>query len=1086
MRGRKMGRIVVGMLAAVTGCLSLNAQPLFQTVPPAQSGVVFNNRLPETPQLNIITYEYFYNGGGVGVADFNRDGLMDIYLSSNLQPNKLYLNRGNFQFEDVTKAAGVAGRPGWKTGVSIADVNADGWPDIYQCYSGDFEPTVRRNQLFINNGNGSFSEQAAAYGIADEGYTTQAAFFDYDRDGDLDLYVLNHNIKNLRNFDAAFVKKMVDPDAGDRLYRNDNGKFTDVSRLAGIISNPLGYGLGLAISDVNADGWPDIYVSNDYVEEDYLYINNRDGSFSERLKQQMGHISNFSMGSDIADINNDGWPDVYTLDMLPADNKRQKLLYAPDNYETYNSTLRNGFHHQLMRNMLHLNNGNNTFSEVGQLSGVAATDWSWSALLADFTNDGRKDLLVTNGYGRDMINRDFMKFYADERLKHLKGETDSRMFRMLQGIKTTPLTNYFFENTDGLHFADRSAQWGFDKAGLSHGAAYADFDNDGDLDIVINNMNDTATVLRNQCVEQAGGKRFLQVKLSMPGKNASAIGSQVWVYSRGQLQMQELYPVRGFQSSMLGALHFGLGTSATIDSVLVRWPDGQWQQAKANLQQPVLSIGYAPNRQAPAAVRSKPVFRSAGMGVDFRHQEPANNDFKIQPLMPSMISYRGPAMASADINGDGQPELFIGGAANQPAALLTMVQGRWAATQQPALQADAAFEDVDARFFDADGDGDADLLAGSGGFSFPAGDSLYAPRLYKNVNGRLVRDAGALPALSVSVGSLLVTDLNNDGAPDILLGARVHPWHYPLADSSVVLLNNGKGQFSVQQRWMAGLVCHLQVANLDADGQNEILVAAEWSSLRVFQYRQGRMLDVSDRYFDQRLTGWWNKVLPTDMDGDGDMDVLSLNWGMNSQLQPNDSLPIELYYADFDDNGSVDPLLCYPIQGKNYPMASRDEMTDQIVSLRQRFPTYDAYSEAQITDVLSAAQQQKATRLTATTLQSGWWRNDKGRFSWVPLPAEAQVAPMYAAAVADFNGDGVTDVLLGGNVEHARIKLGKIDASFGTLLLGQGKGVFVAATPMAAGLSVSGCVRQFELMNVKGKRLLVAAINNGLPQVYEY
>jgi hypothetical protein len=429
--------------------------PVFTNLPSATTGVKFQNKLVETATQNIITYEYFYNGGGVAAGDFNNDGLIDLYFTSNQQPNKLYLNKGNFQFDDITKSAGVAGRPGWKTGVSVADVNGDGLLDIYVCYSGDVEPSKRANQLFINNGNLTFTDRAKEMGIADEGYTTQAAFFDFDRDGDLDLYVMNHNIKNLRNFDAAFVKKMVDPDAGDRLYENVNGKFKDISRKAGIISNPLGYGLGINISDINNDGWPDIYVTNDYVEEDYLYINNKNGGFTESLKYSFGHLSNFSMGVDIADINNDGLADIFTLDMLPKDNRRQKLLYAPDNYELYNNQVSNGFYHQLMRNMLQVNNGDGTFSEVGQLAGVSNTDWSWAALLADFNNDGKKDLFVTNGYGRDMINRDFVKFYANERLKHLQGTTDSRMFQMLQGITSTPLHNFMYENTGDFNFKDQ-------------------------------------------------------------------------------------------------------------------------------------------------------------------------------------------------------------------------------------------------------------------------------------------------------------------------------------------------------------------------------------------------------------------------------------------------------------------------------------------------------------------------------------------------------------------------------------------------------------------------------------------------------
>ena len=582
--------IIIYILSSLLLCMMLVsskqtfAQPskLFTAVPGESSGLVFQNRIVESPAVNIITYEYFYNGGGVGAGDFNNDGLVDLYFTGNMSPNKLYVNKGGLRFEDLTRAAGVSGKPGWKTGVSIADVNADGWLDIYVCYSGDLDSNQRANQLFINNGNLTFTDRAKEMGVADKGYSTHAAFFDMDRDGDLDLYVMNHNIKNLRNFDAAYVKKMVDPNAGDRLYENVNGKFSDVSRKAGIISNPLGYGLGLNISDLNNDGWPDIYVSNDYVEEDYLYINNKNGSFTETLKSSLGHLSNFSMGVDVADINNDGLMDIFTLDMLPEDNRRQKLLYAPDNYELYDNGVQNGFYHQLMRNMLQLNNGNGSFSEIGQLAGVSNTDWSWAALFADFNLDGNKDLFVTNGYGRDMINRDFMKFYADQRLKHIQGKTDSRMFQMLQGIQSTPLHNYIYENMGNLQFKDQSIDWGFEELNFSHGAVYADLDNDGDLDLAINRMNQEIGLYRNNTRENKSGGHFLKIDLrtGANAKNIYALGSVVTVYASGNSYTLQQYPVHGFQSSMQVPLHFGLKENH-VDSLRIVWPDGSKQVISA-------------------------------------------------------------------------------------------------------------------------------------------------------------------------------------------------------------------------------------------------------------------------------------------------------------------------------------------------------------------------------------------------------------------------------------------------------------------------------------------------------------------------
>ncbi|MCC6288234.1 MAG: VCBS repeat-containing protein [Chitinophagaceae bacterium] len=1064
----------------------------FQSVSQNESGINFANILKETPLLNIITYEYYYNGGGVGLGDFNNDGLIDIYFTGNMRPAALYLNKGNWKFEDITAKARVGGKKGWKTGVSIADVNGDGFQDIYVCYSGPVDADQRKNELFINNGDLTFTEKAEAMGVADAGYSTQAVFFDYDHDNDLDLFVINHNNKNLRNFDAAFVKKMVDPDAGDHLYRNDNNVFTDVTASAGIIANPLGYGLGVAVSDINNDGWPDIYVTNDYVEEDYLYINNHDGTFTEKLKEELGHISNFSMGCDIADMNNDGWTDIFTLDMLPEDNRRQKLLYMPDNYEVYNNQVQNGFYHQLMRNMLQLNNGNGTFSEIGELSGIYCTDWSWASLFADFNNDGNKDLFITNGYGRDMTNRDFVKFYANERLKFLRGEPSENMFRMLQNIPVTRVHNYLYLNDGNMQFADASSTAGFDKPTLSNGAAYADLDNDGDLDLVINHLNAPAEVYRNMLVENGNAGNWVKLNLKGYGKNIDAIGAAVNIYTPKGFITLENTPVHGFQSSMRAPLLTGLPAD-NIDSIIIRWPDGKKETVTDIKTNTLNTIMYKPAATQDKQVNLATVFHSSNISLPYIHVSPETNDFKAQPLMPNMISHNGPRIAKADINKDGLEDLFVCGAQGQAGQLfIQLPNGNFVQSKQPAFDNDAASEDTDAVFFDADNDGDLDLYVVSGGYNFSIGDTALQDRLYMNNNGIFQRNATALPAEFLSGSCVRAADIDNDGDMDLFVGTRVKPGRYPESSASFLLINNGKGIFTnaaaddINALDSLGMVTDAAWLDADKDGYKDLVVCGEWMKLHLFINKKGKLIDQSEHYFPDALSGWWNRLQLADMDGDGDMDLVAGNLGLNCAIKASNTEPASLIYGDFDNNGSVDPLLCYYIRGKSYPMASRDEITDQMVSLRQKFPTYDSYANSTIDDILSTEQLQSAKKLSANCFETLYFENDQGIFKAKKLPLQANFFPVYAISTGDFNADGKQDILLAGNTSYARIKIGKIDAGYGTLLKGDGKGHFEYTPQLQSGLSVSGCTRDLVPIHTKNGNQIIFALNNLPVMIYSY
>jgi enediyne biosynthesis protein E4 len=1078
--------LLLGLAGWVAGACSPKEPTLFERLEPSATGVAFENRLTESEQWNILAYEYYYNGGGVAVGDFNNDSLPDLYFTGNQVPNKLYLNKGNFQFEDITDKAGVAGRAdGWATGVTVADVNADGHLDLYVCYSGPVEAEKRKNQLFINNGDLTFTERAEAYGVAEAGYSTQAAFLDYDRDGDPDLFVMNHNLRNYGRKEAAFLKASRDPDAGDKLYRNDDGRFVEVGEQAGIRSNPLGFGLGLAVADLNQDGWPDLYVGNDYVEEDYVYLNTGQGTFAERGKDMMGHFSFSTMGCDIADVNNDARPDVFTMDMLPADNARQKLLAWPDSWNVQLSMLENGFHWQNMRNMLHVQAGTDAsglplFSEVGQLAGVARTDWSWGSLFGDFDNDGRKDLFVSNGYVRDYTNLDFIKYYADEKMQ---AEGKGSLLKHLEKMPSTPTHNYIFRNEStpegGLTFTDQVLDWGFDRTTVACGSAYADLDNDGDLDLITNNTNEPAGLYRNT-QQQREPRSFL--KVAFASASAPVLGAKVLVYATGTVQLQEYYPTRGFQSASAAPLHFGLGSATHADSVRVLWPDGRSQL----LTQVPLNQTLHPNPAQATPYQGTllpplPPLLDQVPGPAFTHRENFVIDFNRQILLPRQYSYEGPRLAKADLNGDGLEDFFVGGAAGQGGGIFLQKQNQsFERLPQPALLADSAYEDRAALFLDADGDGDQDLYVVSGAYERQPFDALQEDRLYLNDGRGRFSPApmGYLPGIRRNGSCVVAMDVDKDGDQDLFVGGGVSPGEFPYAAESFMLRNDGRGRFSLASDPLPvlGLLTDALAADLNADGWPDLVVVGEWMPVTYFMNQKGSF-DFTQKQTVEGSDGLWLRLEVADLDGDGDPDFVAGNWGLNGPFQPSAAEPLTLYANDFDRNGIVDPFVSYYLNGKEYPLASRDEALEQLLPLRKRFTDYGSYARATMAEVLTEAERQSAEKRVVTELRSCLLINEKGTLLLRPLPPAAQQAPVAAIAVHDVNQDGHPDLLLAGNLSKTRIRIGKMDASYGQLLLGDGKLGFVPVPLGESGLRLTGDTK--DLLRV-GEQWVVARNNASL------
>ena len=1095
-------------------------QQLFMSLSPAVTNITFENNVDEEELFNSINYLYFYDGGGVAVGDINNDGLADIYFTSNMYTNHLYLNKGEFHFEDITQEAGVyGGMEGWTTGVTMADVNGDRFLDIYVCYSNLFDKQGA-NLLFINNGDLTFTERATEYGLDFKGLSRQAVFFDYDLDNDLDMFLLNHSIHSKGTYGHIDLRNKRDAEAGDKLYRNDNGRFVDVTAESGIYESILGYGLGVAIGDINWDGHPDIYISNDFHEDDYLYYNNGNGTFSEALRSSVGHTSRASMGNDLADMNNDGLLDVVVVDMMPEREDIRKSSVFADPFNIDYLKQRFGYHFQYRRNTLLLNRGNalkpipgtdtafNLFSEIGQLAGIHATDWSWAPLFVDLDNDGYKDLFVSNGIYRRLNDLDY--------LDHLKKnevqlELNSRKFQskpapidsdklteILQYAPSVPLQNYIFQSQGDLSYINRAEEWGLADLGFSSGAAYADFNNDGGMDLIVNNTNGLATIYKNLIyldnLDSLDKNNYIKIQLIGEDLNTHGIGSKVLIYTNEKTFFQELMATRGFQSAVEPVLNFGLGNAKMIDSLRVIWATGEHQllfNIKANQRIRLYQRNATDSYQYETKMKTNKVFQDVSelSHIDYKHQENTFIEYNREPFIPHFLSMEGPAFDVADINNDGLVDVYLGGGKHQPGAIyLQNDRGEFKIVVDSVFIQNSHGEDVDAAFFNANNDEFSDLYVAKGGNEFFAKMEPLKDCLYFGVGkGKFVKSQSALPDIYANSACVKPVDIENDGDMDLFIGTRSVPREYGVIPKSFILINDGAGHYTDQTTTYAaalsetGMVTDALWLDLNKDSLKDLVVVGEWMPIRIFYNSADGLTEVTDQYGLQNTTGWWNTLVAGDLNNDGHSDLVVGNLGLNSFLKTSITQPVQLYINDFSGNNKLEQILTYYNGSKAYPLASRDLMVENISFLQEKYPTYVDYAGEAINDIFTKNQLQSATLRQVVEFASVVLINNGNEtFTKNILPIEAQFSPIYSLLIDDINNDGFQDLLTGGNFSGVPPDLGRYDASYGEAFLGDGQGSFTPLHFQTSGFVVNGEIRQMKKINTPNNqdRIMVARNNH--------